>query len=213
MSTAESGLLRPFSYSLAFPRHRARAWPLLGFAVSFLLLAALSLHAQQSTASEYEVKAAYLFNFGRFVEWSDKSATANDGAFEICVLGQDPFGRTLDTTLAGTSLKGKSVAAKRISKAQDVNNCRILFISSSEDSRLKEILETLDKSNVLTVSDIPSFSERGGMIQFVQEGNRVRFEINLTNAQQAGLNVSSELLKVATNVRRAPRSAAAHPGD
>jgi hypothetical protein len=165
------------------------------------------LDAQQSPASEYEVKAAYLFNFGRFIEWSDKAAPAKEGAFEICVLGQDPFGSTLDATLNGTSLKGKSVAAKRISKAQDINSCRILFISSSEDGRLKEILETLEKSNVLTVSDIPGFSQRGGMIQFVVQGSKVRFEINLGSAEEAGLSVSSELLKVATNVRRN-----SHPG-
>jgi hypothetical protein len=154
------------------------------------------------------VKAAYLFNFGRFVEWSDKASVDKDERFEICVLGQDPFGPTLDTTLAGTSLKGKSVAAKRISKVQDVDSCRILFISSSEDNRLKEILGTIEKANVLTVSDIPHFSQRGGMIQFVLEGSKVRFEINLASAEQAGLSLSSELLKVATNVRRNP-----HPGD
>jgi hypothetical protein len=165
------------------------------------------LAGAQQSPSEYEVKAAYLFNFGRFIEWSDKSMPAKEGAFEICVLGQDPFGATLDTTLAGTSLKGKSVAAKRILKSQDINSCRILFISSSEDGRLKEILDTLQNSNVLTVSDIPGFSQRGGMIQFVVQGSKVRFEINLGSAEEAGLSVSSELLKVATNVRRNP-----HPG-
>lgn len=180
----------------------------LVWALCLLLLAAPALHAQQSAASEYEVKAAYLFNFGRFVEWSDKAAIPKDGPFEICVLGQDPFGSTLDTTLAGTSLKGKSVSPKRILKAQDVSNCRILFISSSEDSHLKDILDALDKTSVLTVSDIPGFSQRGGMIQFVQEGSKVRFEINLARAEEAGLSLSSELLKVATNVRRTPHSGA-----
>jgi hypothetical protein len=190
-----------------------RSFFLLGFVLCFVCLIAPALNAQQSSASEYEVKAAYLFNFGRFVEWSDKGTVTKDGAFEICVLGQDPFGTTLDTILAGTSLKGKSVAAKRISKAQEVNNCRILFISSSEDGRLKEILDALDKTNVLTVSDIPRFSQRGGIIEFVLEGTKVRFEINLASAEEAGLSLSSELLKVATNVRRNPHPSSPHSGD
>jgi hypothetical protein len=177
---------------------------LLAFCVAFLVSPLLNAH--KSSASEYEVKAAYLFNFGRFVEWSDKGSVPKDGSFEICVLGQDPFGSALDATLAGTSLKGKSVVAKRISKAQEVNNCRVLYISSSEDSRWKEILDSLDKSNILTVSDLPHFSQRGGMIQFVLDGSKVRFEINLASAEEAGLSVSSELLKVAANVRRTPHT-------
>jgi hypothetical protein len=81
-------------------------------------------------------------------------------------------------------------------------DCRVLYISASEDGRLKEILAGLDKSGVLTVSDIPQFSQRGGMIQFVLVGNKLRFEVNLTNAQTAGLTLSSDLLKVAVAVRK-----------
>lgn len=100
------------------------------------------------------------------------------------------------------TIDGKSLLAKRISEPQQGPNCRVLFISSSEDGRLKEILTTLDKTGVLTVSDMPNFSQRGGMIQFVLDGNRIRFAVNLTPAQDAGLTVSSELLKVAVSVRR-----------
>jgi hypothetical protein len=81
-------------------------------------------------------------------------------------------------------------------------NCRIAFISTSEENRLKDVLEALDKAAVLTVSDIPQFSTRGGAIQFVLDGKKIRFEVNLTNATDAGLTLSSELLKVATAVRR-----------
>jgi hypothetical protein len=87
-------------------------------------------------------------------------------------------------------------------------NCRVLYISSSEDSRLKEVLGALDKAGVLTVSDIPQFLQRGGMIQFVMVGNKIRFEVNLTSAQDAGLTLSSELLKVAAAVRKTSQ-----PGD
>jgi hypothetical protein len=170
------------------------------------LLLVPSLHAQQPKANEFQVKAAYLYNFGRFVQWPDESGADRNESFEICVLGMDPFGQALDATLAGGTIGGKSVAAKRITKPQDVDSCRILFISSSEESHLKEDLAALDKTRVLTVSDIPRFSERGGMIGFILDGNRVRFDVNLDSAQGAGLTLSSELLKVATSVRKVSRS-------
>jgi hypothetical protein len=165
-----------------------------------------SLRAQQPKASEFQVKAAYLYNFGRFVQWPDESGSDRGESFEICVLGADPFGQALDATLAGGTIAGKSVMAKRIAKPQDVDSCRILFISSSEESHLKEDLAALDKTRVLTVSDIPRFSERGGMIGFILEGNRVRFDVNLDSAHGAGLTLSSELLRVATNVRKGSHS-------
>ena len=176
--------------------------------VILFFLTPSSLPAQQPKASEFEVKAAYLYNFGRFVQWSAAAAASKGNSFAICVFGQDPFGALLDTTLSGESIEGKAVIAKRVSKAQDALDCRVLYISTSEGSRLKEILVVVDKAGVLTVSDIPQFSQRGGMIQFVVVANKIRFEVNLTSAQEAGLTLSSDLLKVAVAVRKAPQ-----PGD
>ena len=169
------------------------AWSLIGVS---------SLPAQQPKATAYEVKAAYLYNFGKFVEWPAAANAASQDPFLICVLGKDPFGASLDATIAGEVIDGRSVLAKRISKPQEALNCRILFISSSEDEQLKEILATLEKASVLTVSDMPQFTRRGGMIQFVEDANRVRFEVNLTVAERAGLILSSQLLKVAISARR-----------
>lgn len=165
------------------------------------MIAVLNLWAQQPSPTEYEVKAAYLYNFGKFVEWPAE-AVAVDDSFPICVLGRDPFGASFDATVAGESINGKKVVVRRIAKAQDALACRILFISNSEESQLKEIMAALDKASVLTVSDIPQFARRGGMIQFVVEANRVRFEVNLTMADRAGLILSSELLKVAISIKR-----------
>jgi hypothetical protein len=167
------------------------------------LVAVPCLWAQGPKPTDYDVKAAYLYNFGRFVEWPDSVATKSD-SFNVCVLGQDPFGPALDATLAGETIGGKNVTARRISSPQEAVNCRILFMSSEEGSRLSKIMEALDRGSVLTVSDMPQFSQRGGMIQFVLEGKKVRFEVNLTAVQRAGLTLSSELLKVATTVRRNP---------
>lgn len=166
------------------------------------ILSVPSLYIEASAPTEYQVKAAYLYNFGKFVQWPAKAPTAPGGLFAICVLGQDPFGPILDATVAGETIDGRSVVAKRISRAQDAADCRILFISSSEDDELGEILAALDKTSVLTVSDIPEFTRRGGIIHLVLDGNKVRFEVNLAVAERAGLSLSSQLLKLAINMRR-----------
>lgn len=185
---------------------RPRLW-FTALAVGWVLVAVPCLRAQGSKPTDYDVKAVYLYNFGRFVEWPARVIARSD-SFTVCVLGQDPFGPTLDATLAGETIGGKSVAAKRIATPQEAVNCQIVFMSSAEDSRLDKIIQALDKGAVLTVSDMPQFSQRGGMIQFVLEGKKVRFEVNLTAVQRAGLTLSSELLKVATTARRNPS-----PGD
>lgn len=165
------------------------------------------VHAQP-TPTEYQVKAAYLFNFGRFIEWPAKPAPSSSDDFTVCVLGQDPFGETLDRAIAGASIGGRRVLARRIATADELGGCQIVFISASEERQLGTIVNAVSKSAVLTVSDMPNFTRRGGMIQFVTEGNRVRFEVNLTPAEQAGLTVSSDLLKVAVGVRRFGRPGA-----
>lgn len=177
----------------------------LGLVITWTVIAAPLLHAQQSTPTENEVKSAYLYNFGKFVEWPAKTTSVGE-FFPICALGDDNFGSTLETIIAGESINGKKVLVKRVAKPQDAVSCRILFISSSEQNQLKEILAALDNTSVLTVSDMPQFARRGGMIQFVVEANKVRFEVNLTSAERAGLTLSSQLLKVAINVKRSAQS-------
>jgi hypothetical protein len=164
---------------------------------------ARSLSPQQSKPQEYEVKAVYLYNFGRFVQWPAASplVTADD-SFTICVLGRDPFGPVLDATLGGEAIDGRKLVAKRITNTRDATRCRIIFVSSSEAPRIKEILNSLEKSGALTVSDMPGFINNGGMIQFVLKDNKVRFEVNLIAADKAGLTISSQLLKVATDIKR-----------
>jgi hypothetical protein len=182
-------------------RRRTLIFSLFTLSIGCALCGTSIAQAQQSKFKEYEVKAAYLYNFGKFVGWPAKNSPG-DNSFPICVLGQDPFGPALDAVLANQTIDGKGVVAKRVSKSDEALSCRILFISLSETNQLSEILSILDKASVLTVSDAPEFSQRGGMIQFVLEGNKVRFEVNLTNASNAGLTLSSELLKIATIVRR-----------
>jgi uncharacterized protein DUF4154 len=146
------------------------------------------------------VKAAYLYNFGKFITWPPEHASSS---FRICILGSDPFGDALETTVKGEALNGKPVSLKPVAADNSVTNCEIVFIPSSEQKRLPAVLSLLNKQHVLTVSDIPDFTAKGGMIGFVMEGDRVRFEVNQASAQEAGLSMSSQLLKVATHVRTA----------
>jgi hypothetical protein len=196
---------QPISRGRRTCRHQCLLLRIAVVALAWALIGPPSMQGQHSKPTEYEVKATYLYNFSRFVEWPVKGTQAQSDSFSICVLGQDPFGPALNAILADVTVAGKSVVAKRIPTPQDAVNCRVLFISSSENTRLKQILTTLGDASVLTVSDLPQFTQRGGMVQFILEGNRVRFEVNLATAERAGLTLSSELLKVAINVRRSAR--------
>jgi hypothetical protein len=179
----------------------------------FLLLACLGWGVfsapgtlgEPAKPSENQVKAAYIYNFGKFVKWPTASAANQSGSFTICVLDGDPFGAVLESSLAGESVGSKLVAIKRIPKLQDAIICHILFLNTAEKDHLREILTSLGQASVLTVSDIPDFSKRGGMIQFVLQGDRVRFEINRASAEGSGLILASDLLKVAAVVRETAR--------
>jgi hypothetical protein len=163
-----------------------------------VLTAALSEYGHaQYQHTEYEVKAAYLYQFGRFVRWP----SSGGGDFPICILGYDPFGPILDSTVGGETVDGKRLSVRRVSSASQAADCRILFISSSEQHRLSSILAALSRKPVLTVSDLPDFCDHGGMIQFVLEGERVRFAVNRAAAERANLTFSSDLLRVAMLVK------------
>lgn len=144
---------------------------------------------------EPEVKAAFLFNFGKYVRWP-KSGRAG-GEFVIAVLGADPFGSTLDDITSGQQIDSRPVAVKRVATVKELGDCEVLYVSDSEEPRLEQILAALPKAPILTVSDIPQFSARGGMIGLVTVDRRVRFEVNLQAADRAGLSVGSQLLRLA----------------
>ncbi|HLZ39873.1 MAG TPA: YfiR family protein [Candidatus Sulfotelmatobacter sp.] len=155
--------------------------------------------AAQQQPSESQIKAAYLYNFGKFVTWPPGQAT-NQDLFVICILGKDPFREVLDATVRGESIGKKQITVRRLSRMPDAAGCNILFISSSEQSRLGQILADAQRMHLLTVSDMTHFAERGGVIGLVTQQDRVRFEVNRQAAEQSHLALSSELLKVAVRV-------------
>src|SRR6266481_1509095 len=132
-------------------RSRCSFLQFLTVIIALAFLTPTGLLAQQAKPSEYQVKAAYLYNFGRFVKWPVGVAAGKGDSFPVCVLGRDPFGPTLDSTLAGEALEGKPVVIRRIAKEQDAADCRILYVGSTEEHHLKEILAATDQAGVLTV--------------------------------------------------------------
>jgi hypothetical protein len=168
----------------------------------YVALAAPLVAAEPAPAAagptEYEVKAAFLFNFAKFIEWPPSKARAEN--FTIAILGQDPFGDVLDRMLRGKTLGERKLVIKRIASTADVGDASILFIGDSEKARLPQILKDVQGTGVLTVGDMADFAARGGVIGFRTEDNVVRFDINLAQAQKAGLKLSSQLIRVARHV-------------
>ena len=164
-----------------------------------LLSAVLPAQTAQREASEYQVKAAFLYNFAKFVEWPDTAFTNPEAPMAFCVIGADPFGPSLDD-LQGKRVKNRPVSIQRIDAPADAQRCHVLFISSADNHRMAEITAAVKGSPVLVVGDAERFARRGGTIGFLAERNRVAFEINAGAAKGAGLTVSSQLLKLARTV-------------
>jgi hypothetical protein len=170
------------------------------FAVGFLgmmFLLCASVNAQE--ASEYQVKAAFIYNFAKFVEWPGNANP--DAPLLIGVLGKDPFGSEIDRAVEGKTVNGRRLMIKRFSSLEAYQYCHILFISSSERNNLPQIIAAVRNSNVLTVSETDRFAQIGGIINFVTIENRIRFEINQAAAERAGLKISSKLLSLGRVVR------------
>ena len=146
---------------------------------------------------EYEVKAAFLYNFAKFVEWPPEGWPAWKEGFVITILGDDPFGATIDDTLQGKTVDNRRVMVRRARRPEDVGSTQILFISDSEGEELSRVLKRLEGAAILTVGQMDQFAERGGVIRFRMEKSRVRLEINPAAAERAKLKISSELLKLA----------------
>ena len=167
--------------------------------VLYILLASAMVTAAEPL--EYAVKAAFIYNFAKFVEWPAESS-AKEGPFVIGILGQDPFRGALDEVVSGKTVRDKKITVKRFSRIEDAMSSRILFIGNSEKESIAQIIKRLDGAPVLTVSDLRQFAEQGGMIELVIDQNRVRFIINTAAAEQSGLKPSSQLLKLARIVTR-----------
>jgi YfiR/HmsC-like len=163
--------------------------------VCLLGAAATAFAAPPRTSPEYEVKAAFIYNFAKFVEWP--SPSASDVPFVVTVLGADPFGQALEDALRDKSVQGRRIVLRRAATIGDVGASQILFISDSEQPALASILKQLASDPVLTVGDMGQFAAHGGVIGFRLEGDRIRLDISLAAAERSGLRLSSQLLRIA----------------
>ena len=159
--------------------------------------------AQANSPDEYQVKAAFLFNFAKFVDWPRGTYASPRAPFAICILGKDPFGGALDEVLAGKAMQNHPVSVLRLKDRWEGRRCQIIFVSSSETRNYPEIIEALRGSSVLTVGETGGFAALGGTIEFTIENDRVRFAINPEAARRAGLKCSSRLLALARIVHDA----------
>jgi len=173
------------------------------FVVAWAAIAgSFNLHADSAQASptEYQVKAAYLCNFPKFIEWPSSVHWDDQASITLGILGEDPFGSAL-TPAQGKRVSGRKMVIKHLEKLDQLEECDIVFVSRSEEERLSEILRQVRSWNALTISDIEGFAQRGGVIGFIALENKIHFAINVDAAQRLGLKISSKLLRLAKIVK------------
>jgi hypothetical protein len=150
---------------------------------------------------EYQVKAAFLFNFTKFVDWPSEAFSDANSPFVITVFGNDPISSSLEA-IKGKVVNNRKLTVRRVKETQDIGKSNVLFVSPSAKKELVHILAALQGQSVLTVGEDAAFTQSGGIINFVNEDNKVRFEVNVSAAERAGLKISSRLLALARVVKR-----------
>src|SRR5258708_21992091 len=169
-----------------------------------------ALAQDSSESSEYLIKAGFIFNFAKFVEWPPTTFAQPDSPIVIGILGTDPFGTIIDHIVQDKKIGGRGFVVKRLkwrAEAKDLRECKILFVGASERAHIDELVQIVKFLPILTVGETPGFAEHGGVIRFVLEDNRVRFEVNVDAARQGGLTISSRLLTLARIIQQAPADA------
>ncbi len=168
--------------------------------VCFMLSWVQSPYAESTTPREYLIKAGFLYNFAKFVEWPEDAFADGSVPLTLCIMGRDPFGSSI-RSVEGETFMGRKLVVRRFFSLREIDNCHILFVSSSEKKRLPAILARMKGKQILSVADMEGFARRGGIINLIKVKDRIRFEINIDAARRAGLKISSKLLNLATIVR------------
>ena len=167
----------------------------------------LAQASDSSDSSEYLIKAGFIYNFAKFVEWPATAFAQPDSPIVIGILGTDPFGTLIDRIVENKKIGARGVVVKRLKwgmDLKDLKDCKILFVGASERAHVDDLVQIVKSLPILTVGETPGFAERGGVIRFVLEDNRVRFEVNVDAARQADLTISSRLLTLARIIQQAP---------
>jgi len=170
-------------------------WRGLVFLVLALFLGPGLSSARGQISREYQLKAVFLYNFVQFTEWPSSAFSAPDSPLVIGVLGADPFGKVLDDIVQNETVRGRKLVVERYQRLEDVKPCHILYISQSEAPRLDRIVSNLKGRPILTVSDIEGAAFRGVMMRFLVADNKIRLRVNLDAVKEAGIVLSSQLLR------------------
>ncbi|MDQ2669433.1 MAG: YfiR family protein [Gemmatimonadota bacterium] len=171
-----------------------------GWWLALLALAPGRLAAQEAAPLEYRIKAAYLLNFARYVEWPRESFDTPASPIRVCVLGTDPFGGALEATLAGRTAQGRPIAVAQVEAPAEARDCHMVFIAGTEWRRRPDVLRAVQADGVLTVGEGDEFTAAGGVLSFVPIERTVRFTVNLARGDDARLRISSRMLALASEV-------------
>ena len=172
------------------------------FWLGLMLLTASVAQAAEPAVEEYQVKAAFLFNFAKFIEWPASAFQSADEPICICVFGKNPFGPALEDAVRGNTVGGRGFVVREVSSARQAAPCHILFVESSKQKQVRQLCEELKEFSILTVGDTEGFTANGGVINFKLKDARVRFEIAVDAAERAKLRISSKLLSLAETTKK-----------
>jgi hypothetical protein len=178
--------------------HRVSVRPAIALA---LMLFAAGVATQESTPSEYQVKAAFLVNFPKYVEWPAEAFAETNSPIVIAVLGETKVTAELEKISAGRIVNGRKIVLKRLASGEESGVRHILFVPAAEQKHFPKLLAKLKEGSVLTVGESDDFLERRGIINLALRDQRIALEVNLTAADNARITISSKLLKVASVVK------------
>ncbi|HEY3768218.1 MAG TPA: YfiR family protein [Candidatus Angelobacter sp.] len=176
----------------------SKLWQTSGKAIALLLLGgALARPAVAQSATEDQVKAAYLFNFAKFIEWPPEAFETADSALNFCTLGRSPVVDELDSSMLGKSINRHAIAVRHLRGPEDIKGCHLVFLAASAVKQQQKLVLAAKGSPMLLVAETPGFAQAGGTINFYSEAGRLLFEVNISAAENAHLKVSSKLLSLA----------------
>jgi hypothetical protein len=165
----------------------------------------LTLHAQPSPPTEYELKAAFLYRLARYVEWPAAAFTSPGTNLVLGILGEDPFGHAFDEAPTWQPINGRKFVVKRCRTLEEAARCHLVYVSASERRRLRELFEAFGQAPLLTIGDQEKFAQQGGVVTLVWIEKKLRFEINVDAAERARLKLDPQLLNTALRLYRGGR--------
>lgn len=165
----------------------------------FTILPLQNVMAENNKLDEYEVKASYIYNFAKYIDWPSSSLPQESTTLIFCIIGNSPLNQVMQS-LTGKSVKNRRVSIRELAQVDELNGCNILFVNTSMKAHLNRILASAPSRSLLTVSDDKGFAAAGGIIEFIPVGDKIRFQINHKSARQSNIKISSRLLSLATAV-------------